>query len=36
MVVLLLLLPAWWLMATIAGPEGLSIGSLPTSVESGR
>jgi hypothetical protein len=29
MVVLLLLLPAWRLMATIAGPEGFSIGSLP-------
>ncbi|MGH7514785.1 MAG: hypothetical protein ACREOQ_17910 [Gemmatimonadales bacterium] len=29
MVVLLLLLPAWRLMATIAGPEGLSIGALP-------
>jgi hypothetical protein len=29
MVVLLLLLPAWRLMATIAGPEGLSTGSLP-------
>jgi hypothetical protein len=29
MVVLVLLLPAWWLMATIAGPEGLAIGSLP-------
>jgi hypothetical protein len=27
--VLLLLVPAWWLMATIAGPEGLAIGSLP-------
>jgi len=24
-----LLLLAWWLMATIAGPEGLAIGSLP-------
>jgi hypothetical protein len=29
MVILVLLLPAWWLMATIAGPEGLAIGSLP-------
>lgn len=28
-VVLLLLLPAWWLMSTIAGPEGLAIASLP-------
>lgn len=28
-IVLLLLLPTWWLMATIAGPEGLAIGSLP-------
>jgi hypothetical protein len=28
-VILLLLLPAWWLMATIAGPEGLAIASLP-------
>ena len=36
MVVLALLLPAWWLMATIAGPEGLAIGSLPRpAVESG-
>ena len=26
---LLLLLPAWWLMATIAGPEGLAVGALP-------
>ena len=26
----LILLPAWWLMATIAGPEGLSLGSLGT------
>jgi hypothetical protein len=25
----LLLLPAWWLMATIAGPEGLAVGTLP-------
>ena len=25
---LVLLLPAWWLMATIAGPEGLATGSL--------
>jgi hypothetical protein len=26
----LILLPAWWLMATIAGPEGLGLGSLAT------
>jgi hypothetical protein len=29
LLVLALLAPAWWLMATIAGPEGLAIGSLP-------
>lgn len=28
-VLTLLLLPAWWLMATIAGPEGLAVGALP-------
>lgn len=28
-VLTLLLLPAWWLMATIAGPEGLAVGTLP-------
>ena len=27
-ILLLLLLPAWWLMATIAGPEGLAVASL--------
>jgi hypothetical protein len=25
----LLLLPAWWLLAAIAGPEGLAVGTLP-------
>jgi hypothetical protein len=25
----LLLLPAWWLLAAIAGPEGLAVGALP-------
>jgi hypothetical protein len=28
-VLALLLVPTWWLMATIAGPEGLAVGSLP-------